>query len=95
MSLDNKDIENIAKLARLKLSESELEKSASSLNTIFGLVEQLQAVDTSAVEPLAHPLELTARFRADEVSETNQRDKFQQIAPATEEGHYLVPKVIE
>ena len=95
MSLDQTDIENIAKLARLKLSSTELENSAKSLNTIFTLVEQLQAVETTDVEPMAHPMELTARFRVDEVSETNQREKFQQIAPATEEGHYLVPKVIE
>ncbi|WP_134604273.1 Asp-tRNA(Asn)/Glu-tRNA(Gln) amidotransferase subunit GatC, partial [Pseudomonas aeruginosa] len=65
------------------------------LNNILGLIDQMQAVDTSGVEPLAHPLEATQRLRPDAVTETDHRDAYQTIAPAVEEGLYLVPKVIE
>ncbi len=65
------------------------------MNSILGLVDQMQAVDTSGIEPLAHPLEASQRLRPDQVTESNQRDRYQAIAPATENGLYLVPKVIE
>lgn len=65
------------------------------MNSILGLVDQMQAVDTTGVEPLAHPLETTQRLRPDQVTESNQRDRYQAVAPSTENGLYLVPKVID
>jgi aspartyl-tRNA(Asn)/glutamyl-tRNA(Gln) amidotransferase subunit C len=95
MSLTRKDVERIAHLARLEISEQEVDAYAGSLSRILGLIEQMNAVDTRGVTPMAHPQEGGLRLRADEVTETDQRDKFQQVAPATEAGLYLVPKVIE
>lgn len=95
MALDNQDIKNIAHLARLQVSEQDLSAAGEQLSSIFGMIEQLQAAPTEGIEPMAHPMDATQRLRADEVSETNQRDTYQSIAPATEDGLYLVPKVIE
>lgn len=95
MALDNKTVQDIARLARLNIDDSELEKYGSELSNILNLVEQMEAVDTSGVEPMTHPFDATLRMRTDEVSEINQRDKFQSIAPNAEDGLYLVPKVIE
>ena len=95
MSLDRTDVENIAHLARLAISEEDIHEYARNLSNILDLVAQMDAVDTSRVSPMAHPLDTTQRLRADEVSETDQREPFQNIAPATEAGLYLVPKVIE
>jgi aspartyl-tRNA(Asn)/glutamyl-tRNA(Gln) amidotransferase subunit C len=95
MSLDCSDVKKIAHLARLAISEDENDRYAQDLSRILGLVEQMNAVDTSGVTPMAHPLRMTQRLRPDEPSETNQRAAFQGIAPATEQGLYLVPKVIE
>lgn len=95
MALDHKTVQDIARLARLDIDDSELEKYGSELSNILSLVEQMEAVDTSGVEPMTHPFDATLRMRADEVSEINQRDKFQSIAPNAEDGLYLVPKVIE
>ncbi len=95
MALDRSDVEKIAHLARLGLNEAEIPQTTSSLNNILGLIDAMQAVDTNGIEPLAHPLEATQRLRADQVTERNQRDAYQQIAPAVESGLYLVPKVIE
>ncbi len=95
MSLESADIKNIARLARLALHDEETPEYQQSLGNILGLVKQMQAVNTDGIEPLAHPLEIGARLRPDEITETDQRDKFQQIAPQTEKGYYLVPKVIE
>jgi len=95
MALDNKTVQDIARLARLNIDESELKKYGSELSNILNLVEQMEAVDTSGVEPMTHPFDATLRMRTDEVSEINQRDKFQSIAPNAEDGLYLVPKVIE
>lgn len=95
MALNRSDVEKIAHLARLGLNEAEIPQTTSSLNNILGLIDAMQAVDTDGVEPLAHPLEATQRLRADQVTERNQRDAYQQIAPAVESGLYLVPKVIE
>ncbi len=93
--LDKTDVEKIAWLARLSVSEEDIPNYCRDLSNILGLVEQMDKVDTGQVSPLAHPLELGARLRPDVVTETNQRDHFQDIAPAVESGHYLVPKVIE
>ena len=95
MSLDRTDVEKIAHLARIAISEDEIPATTAKLSGILDLIDRMQAVDTSNVTPLAHPLETTQRLRADEVTESNQRDAYQAIAPATEEGLYLVPKVIE
>ena len=95
MSLERSDVENIAHLARLAVNEAELDAVAGDLSTILNLVEQMNAVDTTGVIPMAHPLHMAQRLRSDEVSETDQREHFQSIAPATEKDLYLVPKVIE
>ena len=95
MPLVRKDIERIAHLARLAITEQEVDAYAASLSRILGLIEQMNAVDTQGVVPMAHPQEGGLRLRDDQITETDQRDKFQHIAPATEAGLYLVPKVIE
>lgn len=95
MALSLQDIQHIARLARIRVTESEAETARGQLNGIFGLIEQMQAVDTSGVEPMSHALDVAQRLREDRVSESDRRDKFQAIAPAVENGLYLVPKVIE
>jgi aspartyl-tRNA(Asn)/glutamyl-tRNA(Gln) amidotransferase subunit C len=95
MSLDRTDVVNIAHLARLAIAENDIPEYARNLSNILQFVEQMSAVDTSDVEPMAHPLDMAQRLREDVVSETDQREHFQAIAPAVEAGLYLVPKVIE
>ncbi|MCL5043578.1 MAG: Asp-tRNA(Asn)/Glu-tRNA(Gln) amidotransferase subunit GatC [Gammaproteobacteria bacterium] len=95
MALDRNEVEKIAHLARIALSDEDVPATTAKLSSILDLIDKMQAVHTTGIEPLAHPLETTQRLRADEVSEHNQRDTYQQIAPATEAGLYLVPKVIE
>lgn len=95
MSLDKKAIESIARLARLELDQDHLDETAEQLSSILDFVDQMNAVNTSGILPLAHPQDLYARTRDDVVTETDQRDHFQQIAPAVQDGLYLVPKVIE
>lgn len=95
MSLDRSDVEKIAHLARLAVSEKEKERYAADLSNILFLVEQMNTVDTEGVSPMAHPLDMVQRLRADEPVEPDQRDLFQRIAPAAEGGLYLVPKVID
>ncbi|HED52458.1 MAG TPA: Asp-tRNA(Asn)/Glu-tRNA(Gln) amidotransferase subunit GatC [Gammaproteobacteria bacterium] len=95
MSLDQDTIRRIARLARLGVDEAENETYARSLSDIFAFVEQLNAVDTTGIEPMAHPLDASQRLRPDAVTEENQRDRFQQVAPRVESGLYLVPRVIE
>ncbi len=95
MALDSSEVLKIAYLARLGIDEADVPGYARNLSDILSFVEQLNAVDTTGVEPLAHPLDATQRLRTDEVSEADQRDQFQEIAPSTEAGLYLVPQVIE
>ncbi|HZF24639.1 MAG TPA: Asp-tRNA(Asn)/Glu-tRNA(Gln) amidotransferase subunit GatC [Steroidobacteraceae bacterium] len=96
MSLTRTDVENIARLARLEITASELEGYVGTLSRIIKFVEQLNAADTSAVEPMAHPLSgQTQRLRADQVTERDQHELYQKNAPGAEAGLYLVPKVIE
>ncbi len=95
MSLSREQVGKIAHLARLGVEESDFPKYAEELSRILGLVEQMQEADTAGIEPMAHPLNAVQRLRADEVTENDQRDRFQRIAPATEDGLYLVPQVIE
>lgn len=95
MALGRDQIINIAKLARLKIDEEKTEEYAQNLSNILNLVEQMNAADTDDIRPMAHPMDATQRLRKDEVTETDQREHFQENAPATEEGLFLVPKVIE
>jgi len=93
--LTNDDISKIAWLARLEIDEADSPKYAEELSRVLGLVDQLGQVDTDAIEPMAHPTDAAQRLRVDVVTEENQREKFQKIAPLAEQGLYLVPKVIE
>jgi len=95
MSLDKSDIDKIAWLARISISEEDIPNYIHDVSNILNLVEKMNNVDTDNIEPLAHPLEITARLRDDKVTESDQRTHFQEIAPAVDNGHYLVPKVIE
>jgi aspartyl-tRNA(Asn)/glutamyl-tRNA(Gln) amidotransferase subunit C len=99
MALQPSDIDRIANLARLELAPGETERMLGSLNAFFDIVEQMKAVDTTGIEPLAHPVAaiqaIELRLRADVVSEPNNREANQRSAPAVERGLFLVPKVIE
>ena len=99
MALNDQDIARIANLARLELSQDESERMLAQLNNFFGIVEKMQAVDTSGVSPLSHPVaaiqDIALRLRDDLVSETNNREANMQNAPAADKGMFLVPKVIE
>jgi aspartyl-tRNA(Asn)/glutamyl-tRNA(Gln) amidotransferase subunit C len=95
MSLTSNDVKRVAKLARLGLTEAETTETLAQLNSILELVDQMQQIDTHGVAPLAHPLELKQTLRADAVTETDQREKFQAIAPQADAGLYLVPRVVE
>ena len=102
MSLTTLDIQRIANLARLALQPDEEARMLDKINDFFGIVEQISAVDTTGVVPMAHPVdamhnshEVALRLRSDTVSEPNQREANQQSAPAVENGLFLVPKVIE
>ncbi|MFA7240645.1 MAG: Asp-tRNA(Asn)/Glu-tRNA(Gln) amidotransferase subunit GatC [Sulfuricellaceae bacterium] len=95
MSLTLEDVKRIAHLARVEIGEAEAEGYLHQLSNIFELVEQMQAVDTTGIEPMAHAQDVVLRLRPDIVSETDRRDDYQSVAPQTEAGLYLVPKVIE
>jgi aspartyl-tRNA(Asn)/glutamyl-tRNA(Gln) amidotransferase subunit C len=100
MSLTLSDVKHIADLAQLEVSDSQAAKTLSQLNGIFALVNQMSTIDTSGIEPLSHPIaalmpDLSLRLREDLVTEPDRRDAYQQPAPATQDGLYLVPKVIE
>ncbi len=95
MSLDREEVLKIAHLARLGVEDVEVDRYADELSNILALVDRMNAVDTSGVTPMAHPLDGTQRLRPDEVKEIDQRNAFQKIAPAVSNGLYLVPKVIE
>ena len=95
MSLTLEQVQRIAHLARLEISESEASTTRDHLNGIFELIEKMQAVNTAGVEPMAHAQDLSQRLRDDAVTEADRRAAFQAVAPETEAGLYLVPKVIE
>jgi aspartyl-tRNA(Asn)/glutamyl-tRNA(Gln) amidotransferase subunit C len=99
MALTSQDIDRIANLARLELQPDEGERMLAQINGFFGMVQAMQAVDTTGITPMAHPVaaiqDITLRLRTDLASEPNQRDLNQQSAPAVERGLFLVPKVIE
>lgn len=95
MALSPDEVAKIANLARLQLTPAEQTQFTDKLNTILGMIDQLKAADTTGIEPMAHPLDATQPLRDDAVTESNHRETYQAIAPATEAGLYLVPKVIE
>ena len=95
MSLTSADVEKIAHLARLNLSEADCTLYTSQLSNIINFIEQMSQINTDGIDAIAHSLDLNQRLRADQVSEINQREAFQAIAPCIEAGLYLVPKVID
>ena len=95
MAIQQDEIEKIAELARIRISGDEIGQVTKRITEILQMVDQLQAVDTSDVEPMANPLDATQTLRPDKVTQSNQRDGFQRIAPATEDGLYLGPRVVE
>ena len=95
MSIKKTQVREIAWLARLAIEDEAMAGYAGDMDDILALVEQMQAVDTSAVEPLAHPLELAAKLRADSADEENRREDFQETAPMTRDGYYIVPRFVE
>lgn len=95
MNIDRKLVQTMADLAKLHLAEADIDDYIDSMSEILALVEQMQAVDTVGIEPLAHPLEAVQRLREDAVTEVDQREQLQALAPEVAEGLYLVPRVIE
>jgi aspartyl-tRNA(Asn)/glutamyl-tRNA(Gln) amidotransferase subunit C len=95
MSLTDDQIRRIARLARIAIGEQESAEVRDRLNRVLGLIDQLQAVDTTGIEPMSHALDLIQPLRRDVVTESDQRASFQAGAPAVDGGLYLVPKVIE
>ena len=95
MAFDKSEVEKIAHLARLHINEAEADEVTKRITDILALIDQMQSVDTDGVEPLAHPLDVVQRLRADRVTEANHRDELQTLAPEAQDGLYLVPKVIE
>lgn len=95
MTLTVNDVKRIADLAYIEINEDEAQATLSQLSGIFNLIETMQAVDTAAVEPMSHAQSVVQRLRDDEITETDQREICQAIAPQVEAGLYLVPQVIE
>jgi aspartyl-tRNA(Asn)/glutamyl-tRNA(Gln) amidotransferase subunit C len=95
MSLSPDDVRRIARLARIALQPAESEAVAERLNGVLKMVEQIRRVDTAGVEPMAHAQDVVQPLREDSVTETDQRERYQAVAPAVEDGLYLVPKVVE
>ncbi|MFC0268290.1 Asp-tRNA(Asn)/Glu-tRNA(Gln) amidotransferase subunit GatC [Kushneria aurantia] len=95
MAIEHADVMRAAHLARLGLDDNDAERYVEDLSRILEMVDRLAEVDTEGVTPLSHPLDATQPLRADEVTEADRRDTFQRIAPATADGLYLVPRVVE
>ncbi len=95
MNLTEADIKRIARLARIAVTEQETQTIRGELSNIFQLIETMQAVDTKGILPMSHSQDMVQRLREDRVTESNQRELFQSIAPQVDAGLYLVPKVIE
>lgn len=95
MSIDVDEVKKIAKLAALNVKDEDLQSYADNLSNILGLVEQMSVVDTTGVTPMSHPFDAVQRLREDVVTEVDRREDFQAIAPKTEDGLYLVPKVLD
>ncbi|MDP1637101.1 MAG: Asp-tRNA(Asn)/Glu-tRNA(Gln) amidotransferase subunit GatC [Candidatus Nitrotoga sp.] len=95
MALTLDDVRRVAHLARIAVDDAEAAAALTQLSRVFGLIEQMQAVDVSAIEPMAHAQDLVLRLRPDVVTEGDQRERFQAIAPEVDAGLYLVPRVVE
>jgi len=95
MAIKQDEIEKIAELARIHIDHHQMGEVTQRITEILNMVDQLQAVDTSGIVPMANPLDATQQLRIDEVTEINRREAFQAIAPAVENGLYVVPQVIE
>jgi len=95
MTIERQEIEKLATLSRIAINESTIAEVSQQLGSVLDLVDQLQAVNTEGIEAMSHPMQATQRLREDEVTELNQRDALQATAPETEDGLFLVPKVIE
>jgi aspartyl-tRNA(Asn)/glutamyl-tRNA(Gln) amidotransferase subunit C len=95
MALDNEEVGKIAHLARLHLNEDDNREVTRRISDILALIDQMQDVDTDNVEPLAHPFDAVQPLRPDRVTEQNERDRLQKLAPAVQDGLFLVPRVIE
>ena len=95
MILTDADVRKVARLARLAMSEAEIESARTQLTGIFELIAEMQAVDTTGITPMSHAQDVSQRLREDEVTEPDQRGLFQAVAPQVEAGLYLVPQVIE
>jgi aspartyl-tRNA(Asn)/glutamyl-tRNA(Gln) amidotransferase subunit C len=93
--LSREEIFRLARLARIEVSDAQADALVPELEGILALVDEMRAVETGGIEPMSHPQEATQRLREDRVSEADARDKYQAVAPAVEDGLYLVPKVIE
>jgi aspartyl-tRNA(Asn)/glutamyl-tRNA(Gln) amidotransferase subunit C len=95
MALENSDIEKLAILARININDEMKTEVAAKISDILAMIDDMQAVDTSGIKPMANPLDATQRLREDIVTESNKRDELQTVAPSTKDGLYLVPKVID
>lgn len=95
MSINRADVEKVAHLARIAVTEDSIAATTERLGNVLAMVDQLQAVDTTGIAPLAHPLDMVQRLRPDAVTETDQRELLMQNAPAKQDGLFLVPRVIE
>ena len=95
MSIDKSDIEHLCNLSKLNLDEDEQSVFLNQMQSILGMIEELQEVDTGDIEPMAHPLQMSQRLRVDEITEFNERDKYQKNTEFAEDGFYKVPKVID
>lgn len=95
MSIGKSEVEYISRLAMIDVAENEVEQVSAKLNNVLELFEQMQAVNTEGFEPMAHPHEVSQRLRKDEITESDQHERLQTVAPATAKAMYLVPQVIE
>ena len=95
MSLSDDQVRRLARLARIAVRPDESAAVVERLNRVLGLVDEMRRIDTAGIEPMAHALDLVQPLRVDSVTEPDQRERYQSVAPAVEEGLYLVPKVIE
>jgi len=95
MSISKEEVLKVAHLGRLQISDDKVDEYTQTLSNILDFVAQMDSVDTTGIEPMAHPLDMVQRLRVDAVTETDQRELFQSIAPAAQDGLYIVPKVIE
>ena len=95
MEVTEEVVRNIAELVQLRVDDADLEQLAEGMRNILALADQMQAINTEGVEPVSNPLDATQKLRSDAVTEENQRELFQSLAPATEAGLYLVPRVVD